>query len=153
MQDGNTISPPKHRVELTADLAGSPDAVFTFLTDRFFELWPGTGRVLTPGDDPAEPNGLGMVRVIDPVGSPKLEEQIITHERPKLIEYTVVNEAPIHNHLGRLKLTPTTAGTRLRYTISFDYEPEPIGRIAALALRATWSAYGARRLRAAFGAG
>ncbi|HEY8000297.1 MAG TPA: SRPBCC family protein [Solirubrobacterales bacterium] len=140
----------KHTVELTAEVSGSPDAVFTYLTDHFFELWPGKGKVLEPGDDPAEPMGLGMVRLVNPPGSAALEERIVTHDRPSLIEYTVINEAPISNHLGRLELTPTTGGTKLVYTISFDYRPAAIGPVAAAVLRATWAARGRRRLRAAF---
>ena len=53
----------RNHVLLTADVAGSPDAVFTYFTDNFFELWPGKAKVLNPGDDPNEPNGLGMVRL------------------------------------------------------------------------------------------
>ena len=140
----------KNQVHLTAEVGGSEDAVFTYLTDHFFELWPGKGRVLEPGDDPAEPMGLGMVRLVKPPGSAALEERIVAHERPRLIESTVINDAPISNHLGRLELTPTTKGTRLDYTISFDYRPAAIGPVAAAVLRTTWRLSGARKLRAAF---
>jgi uncharacterized protein YndB with AHSA1/START domain len=108
-------SEAKNRVDLTAEVAASPDATFTYLTDHFFELWPGKGKILSAGSDPAEPMGLGMVRWMDPVGSAPLEERIVTHDRPRLIEYTVINEAPISNHLGRLELTPSGPGTRLDY--------------------------------------
>ncbi len=140
----------KNNVHLTAEVGGSADAVFTFLTDHFGDLWPGRMKVLEPGDDPVEPMGLGMVRLVKPAGSAALEERIVTHERPRLIEYTVINDAPISNHLGRLELTPTTQGTRLDYTISFDYRPAFAGPVAAAVLRTTWRLTGARRLRAAF---
>lgn len=143
-------APPRNKVELTAEVGASPDAVFTYLTDHFAELWPGKQKVLEAGDEPGEPMGLGMVRLANPPGSAALEERIISHDRPSLIEYTVINEAPISNHLGRLELTPTTQGTRLNYTISFDYRPAPAGPIAAAVLRATWAVHGRRRLRAAF---
>jgi hypothetical protein len=140
----------KHQVHLTAEVGGSADALFTYLTDHFGELWPGRTKVLEPGDDPQEPMGLGMVRLVKPPGSAALEERIVTHERPRLIEYTVTNDAPIRNHLGRLELTATTGGTRLEYTISFDYRPAALGPIAAAVLRTTWAARGRRKLRAAF---
>jgi hypothetical protein len=143
-------APAKHRVHLTAEVGGSADAVFTYLTDRFDELWPGKTKVLEPGDDPSEPNGLGMVRVVKPPGSAALEERIITHERPRLIEYTVINDAPIRNHLGRIELAPTTRGTRVDYTISFDFKPAAAGPIAAAVLRTTWATHARRKLRAAF---
>jgi Polyketide cyclase / dehydrase and lipid transport len=141
----------RNRVHLTAEVGGSADAVFTFLTDHFGDLWPGNTKVLEPGDDPQEPMGLGMVRLVKPRGSAALEERIVTHERPRLIEYKVINDAPIHNHLGRLELTPTTQGTRLDYTIDFDYRPPFLGPVVRGVLLSTWRLNGARRLRAAFG--
>lgn len=143
-------SKPRNHVELTAQVAGSPDAVFTYLTDHFFEVWPGKGEVLSPGDDPSEPNGLGMVRRMNPPGSAALEERITTHDRPSLIEYTVVNEAPITNHLGRIELTPTGTGTSIRYTIDFDYRPAAAGPIVSFVLGATWALASRRKLRSAF---
>jgi len=140
----------RNRATLTAQVAGSPDAVFTYLTDSFFELWPGKGEVLEPGSDPSEPNGLGMVRRVDPPGSAALEERIITHERPTLIEYEVINDAPLTNHLGRIELTPTGTGTSIRYTIDFDYKPAPLGPVVVGILRTTWALRSKRKLRAAF---
>ena len=140
----------KNRVHLTAEVGGSADALFTYLTDNFGDLWAGKMKLLEPGDDPAEPNGLGMVRLVKPPGTAALEERIITHERPTLIEYTVINEAPISNHLGRLVLTPTTRGTRLDYTITFDFKPAAAGPIAAAVLRTGWALRARRKLRAAF---
>ena len=144
-------STAKNHVHLTAEVGGSADAVFTYLTDHFFELWPGKGRVLEAGDDPAEPMGLGMVRLMKPPGSAALEERIVAHDRPRLIEYQVINDAPITNHLGRLELTPTTAGTRLDYTIDFDYRPAFMGPLVRGILLASWRTRGARKLKAAFG--
>ncbi len=140
----------RNRVHLTADLGGSPDAIFTYLTDHFFELWPGKAAVLEAGSDPAEPMGLGMVRRMNPPGSAALEERIVAHERPRLIEYQVINDAPIHNHLGRLELTPTDGGAHLDYTIDFDYKPPAAGPVVTRILSTTWALRGRRRLKAAF---
>jgi uncharacterized protein YndB with AHSA1/START domain len=142
---------PRNRAEFSAEVAASPDEVFTYLTDHFFGLWPGKGKVVSPGTDPAEPMGLGMVREIKPAGSPVLEERIITHDRPRLIEYTVINEAPIHNHLGRLELTPKGTGTRLDYTIDFDYKPAAMGPVVKRVLETTWALTGRRRMRSDLG--
>jgi hypothetical protein len=94
--------------------------------------------------------GLGMVRLVKPPGSAPLEERIVTHDRPSLIEYTVINDAPISNHLGRLELTPTTQGTRLDYTISFDYRPAFLGPVARAILNTSWRLSATRKLKAAF---
>jgi uncharacterized protein YndB with AHSA1/START domain len=140
----------RNHVVLKADVAGSPDAVFTYFTDSFFELWPGKAKVLQPGDDPNEPNGKGLVRWMKPAGSPPLEERIITHDRPTLIEYVVINDAPIHNHLGRIEFKPTATGTSVRYTIDFDYKPAALGPLVRTILGSTWALSSRRKLRAAF---
>jgi hypothetical protein len=95
--------------------------------------------------------GLGMVREMDPPGSATLVERIETHDRPSLIEYVVINDAPIHNHLGRLELTPKGTGTHLDYSISFDYKPAAAGPVVAGVLKLTWATTGRRKLRAALG--
>jgi uncharacterized protein YndB with AHSA1/START domain len=140
----------RNHVLFTAEVAGSPDAVFTYFTDSFFDLWPGKAEVLKPGDDPAEPNGLGMERRIKPPGSAALEERIITHDRPNLIEYIVINDAPLSNHLGRIEFKPTATGTSVRYTIDFDYKPAALGPVVRTVLSATWALTSRRKLRAAF---
>jgi uncharacterized protein YndB with AHSA1/START domain len=140
----------RNHVLLTANVAGSPDAVFTYFTDNFFDLWPGKAEVLSPGDDPSEPKGLGMVRRMKPPGSPPLEERIITHDRPTLIEYVVINDAPIRNHLGRIEFTPTGTGTSVRYTIDFDYKPAALGPVVRGVLSTTWALTSRRKLRSAF---
>jgi hypothetical protein len=140
----------RNHVLLTADVAGSPDAVFTYCTDHFLDLWPGKAEILQPGDDPNEPNGKGLVRRIDPPGSDTLEERIITHDRPTLIEYEIINEAAMYNHLGRLEFTPTGNGTSLRYTIDFDYKPAALGGFVRGFLKTAWAVYGRRKLAKAF---
>jgi hypothetical protein len=142
---------PRNRVELTAEVTASPDETFIYLTDHFSDLWPGRAKVVSAGSDPAEPMGLDMVREINPPGSATLVERIVTHDRPSVIEYTVINDAPIRNHLGRLELSPAGTGTRLDYTISFDYRPAALGPLAGAVLRATWAFTGRRRMRADLG--
>jgi uncharacterized protein YndB with AHSA1/START domain len=140
----------RNHVLLTAEVAGSPDAVFTYFTDSFRELWPGKYKVLEPGSDPNETNGLGLVRWMKPPGSAALEERIVTHDRPTLIEYVVINDAPISNHLGRIEFTPTASGTSVRYTIDFDYKPAALGPLVRGILTTTWAVRSRRKLRAAF---
>jgi uncharacterized protein YndB with AHSA1/START domain len=140
----------RNHVVLKAEVAGSPDAVFTYFTDNFFDLWPGKAEVLEPGSDPNEPMGLGMVRRMKPPGSAALEERIITHDRPTLIEYIVINDAPISNHLGRIEFKPTATGTSVRYTIDFDYKPAALGPVVRTILASTWAMTSRRKLRSAF---
>jgi uncharacterized protein YndB with AHSA1/START domain len=103
------------------------------------------------GDDPL---GLGFVRRMHtPAG--KLEEEIVSHERPRLIEYAVTNgeqpQAKIHNHLGRIELTENPGGgTHVDYTVTFDYKPPALGPVSAMVLRTGWALRGKRKLKAAF---
>jgi hypothetical protein len=85
-----------------------------------------------------------------PPGSAALEERIITHDRPSLIEYVVINDAPISNHLGRIEFTPTATGTAVRYTIDFDYKPAFLGPVVRGVLNSTWALVSRRKLRSAF---
>lgn len=141
----------RNRVHLAAELDSPPEAVFTALTDRFDELWAGKMEYYEQGRDPAEPRGLGAKRRLEPSGVPgHLDEEIVTHERPRLIEYRVINEdAAFQDHLGRIELSERDGATRVDYTISFDYRPEFAGPVAAAVMRLGWRLRGARRLRAA----
>lgn len=141
----------RNRIRLTAEVPAPREQVFDFLSDHFDEIWQGRMERLRDGEDPSQPFGLGFVRRMHtPAG--KLDEEIITHERPSLIEYKVINEdeARFHNHLGRLQLTESGAGSRLDYTVAFDYRPPWQGPLVATAMRAGWALRGRRRLAKRF---
>jgi hypothetical protein len=103
------------------------------------------------GSDPNEQLGLGFVRTMHtPAG--KLDEEIVTHERPRLIEYKVLDDGKvkIHNHLGHIELSERDGGTHVDYSISFDYRPPWQGPVSAFVIKAAWALRGKRRLRKAF---
>ena len=142
------MAEPRNRVHLTAEVAAPPDQVFDYLTARFDELWQGGMEPLRDSENPDEPLGRGFVRRMhSPVG--RLDEEIVTHERPRLIEYRVINGdvAPIHNHLGRLELSEAgPERTSLDYTVTFDHRPAWRGPLVAAAMRLGWIVRGRRRL-------
>ena len=145
------MAEPRHRVHLTADVAAPRDDVFDYLTAHFDELWQGRMDHVRPAPEGSEPLGRGFVRRMHtPVG--KLEEEIVTHERPRLIEYRVINGdvAKIHNHLGRIELAETGIGTHVDYRVSFDYKPPWQGPVGALVMRVGWAVRGRRRLAKRF---
>lgn len=145
---------PRHRIHLTADVAAPREDVFDYLTAHFDELWQGRMEHVRPAHDGSEPLGHGFVRRMHtPVGT--LDEEIVTHERPSLIEYTVIDddETTIHNHLGRLELSAAGGGTHLDYTVRFDHRPEWRGPLTVAAMRAGWAIRGRRRLTKRFGKG
>lgn len=135
-------------MRLAAEVDAPREQVFDYLTNRFDEVWPGKMDRVREGSDSSEPLGLGFVRRMHtPAG--KLEEEIVSHERPGLIEYRVINddEGKIHNHLGRIELADSAGGgTRVDYTISFDYRPPWQGPVGAATMRAMWALRGRRRL-------
>jgi len=136
-----------NNVHLSGDFDAAPDEVFTFFTERFDEIWPGKMDRVSDGSDPKEPLGLGFVRIMHtPAGA--LREEIVTHERPRLIEYKVINpEAKIHNHLGRIEFAENgNGGTKVDYAVDFDYRPSFLGPVAAGVMKATWAARGKRKV-------
>jgi uncharacterized protein YndB with AHSA1/START domain len=145
----------KTHVRITADVAAAPDATFDYFTNQFHEVWPGEMEHKTKGDDPAEPLGLGFVRTMHTAAG-NLDEKIVTHDRPSLIEYTVVNsdepKVKIHNHLGRIELSDNASGgTHIDYTVDFDYRPPWQGPVAGTFMKAAWALRTKRRLRKALG--
>jgi uncharacterized protein YndB with AHSA1/START domain len=141
------MAEPRNRIHLTAEVSAPPDRVFDHLTNHFDEIWMGSMKPEKGSSDPAEPMGLGFVRRMrTPAG--ELLEEIVTHERPSLIEYRVINpEARFHNHLGRIELSETPqGGTRVDYRIGFDYRPSWQGPLTGAAMRAGWAVQGRRRL-------
>lgn len=147
------MSEPNHRVHLTADVAAPPDEVFDYLTNHFDEIWQGKMDQVRQGNDPSEPMGHGFIRRMhSPVG--KLDEEIVTHDRPSLIEYKVINgdEAPIHNHLGRIEMADDgKGGTKIDYTVTFDHKPAWRGPLVVTAMKMGWALRGRRRLAKRFG--
>ncbi len=142
---------PRNKVHVTADVAAPPDEVFTFFTEHFDQLWQGKMEHLSDGKKKKEPLGLGFVRRMHtPAGA--LDEEIVTHDRPKLIEYTVIDdeETKIHNHLGHIEFAENGGGTRVDYTIGFDYRPPLLGHAAATAIKLGWRMRGRRVLRREF---
>lgn len=143
------MSEPRNHVHLTGDFAAGPDEVFTYFTERFGEIWPGKMEAVSNGSNPDEPLGLGFVRIMHTPGG-KLREEIVTHERPSVIEYRVIDpEASFRNHLGRIAFSESSSGgTRVDYTIDWDHHPSFLGPVAAGVLKATWAARGKRKVAA-----
>ena len=147
------MSEPAVHVRVQVDLGAEPDEVFSFFTDNFDQVWPSKLTELGGGSDPIEPKGIGFRRRIEPTGMPgHLEEEITVHQRPSLIEYRVINDdSPISNHVGRIRFTPQAGGTRIDYSIDFDYSPSALGAVAGGVMRASWALKSKRVLKRRLG--
>ena len=142
---------PRNRAELTAEVAAAPDEVFTYLTDHFSDLWPGKHKVITAGDDPAEPMGLGMVRTIKPAGLAGARGAD-RHPRTPAADRVHGDQRGADPQPPR---PPRADADGYRhapdYSISFDYEPAAAGPLVARMLQTTWALTGRRRMRADLG--
>lgn len=144
------MTEPRNRLLMTAEVPAPREQVFDYLTDHFDEIWQGRMERVREGSDPSRPLGLGFVRRMHtPAGV--LDEEIVTHERPSVIEYKVINQgARFENHLGRLELTETDRGTHLDYTVAFDYRPPWQGRVLTTVMKMGWAVRGRRKLAKRF---
>ena len=96
------------------------EQAFGMLADhaRLGRLFPGHFRLLTPGEDPAEPNGVGAVRRIRQ-GPVVFEETVTVYEPAYLLGYRVSKGSPIKAHQGLISLVPMARGCRVDYRINF----------------------------------
>ncbi|NGY05805.1 SRPBCC family protein [Solimonas terrae] len=117
------------------------DRVFEFLADHqnFAALFGGRCTRIKPGDDAAEPNGVGSVRRIGP-GPLAFDETIVVFDRPQRIDYTISRGSPLKNHLGSIRLRNTGAGTEIDYVIRAEGRLPGLGALAGHALALAWKA-------------
>ncbi len=142
-----TVSAGRHRLRYAVELDAPPERVFLVLTRRWSVLWPVRQWRVRDAVDPAEPEGLRAVRAQRVLGIWPLQEEIVTHRAPRLIEYRTIR-GPVRNHLGRLELTPAlSGGTHLEYVMDFDTPRWFPGRLLAAGLDITWRHWSLSRLR------
>lgn len=137
----------RHRVHFRLQLDAAPERVFHVLTRQWSTLWPVRQRRVRDGVDAAEPDGLRSVRGQKALGIWPIQEEIVTHVAPRLIEYRTIR-GPVRNHLGRIELSPAPGGgTSLDYVIAFDTARWIPGALLAVTLDMTWRRWSVPRLR------
>ncbi|MBX7224393.1 MAG: SRPBCC family protein [Chitinophagales bacterium] len=114
------------------------EEVFNYLSDheKFGDLLPGDTRRIKAGSNPAEPNGLGSVRLIK-IFPVELEETITDFVPNKLIEYRISNESLLRNHLGKMEFEERNNKTILNYTIEFESKIKYLGSVIRFGLEET----------------
>jgi len=108
-------------VVVTKTINAPIDVVFEEFTDheRLTDLpMVLSADVVVPGR--TEKNGLGAVRVVNG-GLLRLREEITGFERPRLMEYRILETSPIRSEheLGRVEFTEVPGGTKVVWTTVF----------------------------------
>lgn len=108
-------------VVVTKTINAPIDVVFEEYTDheRLADLpMVISAKVVRPGK--TEKNGLGAVRVVNG-GALKLREEVTGFERPKLMEYKILETSPIRSkhELGRVEFEEVPGGTKVTWTTVF----------------------------------
>lgn len=108
-------------IELRQTFDAPIDVIFNQLTDHeaFGQLLGANIKRVKDGQSGGK-NGLGSVRRISVFPTPAFEEEVITFEANKLMEYTISKGSPIKNHKGRLVFSTGNGRTELLYTIAFE---------------------------------
>ena len=107
---------------VTARSAAPPDVVFDILADG--ARWSEWGGPLAPksswereGAD--EPGGVGAIRKLGawPVFS---REEIVEHDRPRHLAYTLLSGMPVRDYRADVELTPDGSGTTITWSGRFE---------------------------------
>ncbi|HYC15062.1 MAG TPA: SRPBCC family protein [Stellaceae bacterium] len=107
-------------VEIDQHFSAPPQKVFDAVTDhKRIEEWQRGTRVSIERPGVPPPNGLGAVRKI--TGGPlRVYEEVVRWEAPHAMDYRLIRGAPLRDHLGELRFTPTPeGGTLLEYRIRY----------------------------------
>jgi hypothetical protein len=96
-------------------------AVFAHLAhhDNLGPLFGAPVSRIKEGSDPAEPDGLGSVRLLV-LGLVKVEETITGFEKDRRIEYRVTRGGFMKYHLGELRFSSQGTGCRVEYALSLE---------------------------------
>jgi hypothetical protein len=123
------------RIEAEATTEAAPDAVWSLLGDR--STWPswsplGSHTGERPGED-GMPDGLGgIARFV--TGRHRVREEIVEREPARRLSYTLLSGLPLRDYRAVVDLTPVGAGTRIRWSATFQPQRPGTGWLYRLAL-------------------
>ncbi|MBI3768528.1 MAG: SRPBCC family protein [Deltaproteobacteria bacterium] len=110
-----------NEVRIQQMFAVPPARLFAVVTDhRNLGKYMTGAEVTIEREGKPPPNGLGTVRKVKARGL-AIYEEVVRWEEPKAMDYRVIRGAPLRNHLGEIRLTPTPdGGTQVDYRIQFS---------------------------------
>ncbi len=116
-----------YEIDQSVEIAAPPDAVWARVSDHAGTPgWVLTGlRSVTLLEDGEEgPGTQGAVRGVKFAGWPVVQERVVRFEAPTRFQYKVMTGMPhLQDHLGEVSVAPSGTGSRLRWSIHFDFNP------------------------------
>lgn len=105
-------------VIFTKTVAAPPEVVFDVLTDHrgYAKITPLRAVDMERDGEP-EPNGVGAIRVMYPLGRrfPGAREQVLEYKAPTRFVYQILSGLPARHVQGDVELEAVPEGTRLEY--------------------------------------
>ncbi len=107
-------------VEAEGTAEAAPEVVWALVADadRYCQWGPWSASGYQSPRDAAL-GGAGAIRWMQ-YGRTTTVEKVLEVEDGRRMTYTVVKGVPVRNYQAEVTLTPTTAGTRIRWTASWD---------------------------------
>jgi hypothetical protein len=123
------------RVEGVAESKASRAQVWAVLDDveRWHEWGPWNKTRFEREGEP-RPGGVGAVRELKMPGS-TIREEIVVHDAPSRLEYTLLSGLPVRNYRAVVQLTELDGGgTRIDWSSEFDGKFPGAGPLMSLVL-------------------
>ena len=106
-------------IELLTRIEAPPERVFDIVADHEGMVrWSGAREVVLRHPGYPAPNGVGATRVVRMRGL-AIEEEIVSYDPPKRIEYRLVAGLPVRDYVGEVSIEPDGAGSRLTWRVRF----------------------------------
>jgi uncharacterized protein YndB with AHSA1/START domain len=106
------------------------DVVWALLEDhRGYSAWNPFPQAELEREGETSPNGVGAIRFLG-AGPAGAREQMLAHEPPRHLAYTILSGVPVRNYRADVVLTETAdGGTDIRWTGGFESAPPGLARV------------------------
>jgi uncharacterized protein YndB with AHSA1/START domain len=117
-------------IDVYRHAAAPRSLVWSILEDhRGYSSWNPYPRAELEREGEGAMNGVGAIRFLGagPIGA---REQMLEHDPPRLLSYTILSGLPVSGYRADVVLTETSdGGTDIRWTGSFENAPPGMGRV------------------------
>ncbi len=122
-------------VEVVADSAAPPDAVWRWLADASsWSTWTALTTSHLEREGVPAPDGVGALRRLGRLGGSSREE-VVVFDPPRHLAYRLVRGLPVADYRADVTLAPSGSGTHIVWHGEFDARYPGTGRPMAAFLR------------------